>query len=244
MAERKRGATAGSQPATGRGVRPGSQDVLRGNGSDLATLRARIRSVVEPTVSAAGLDLEDLTVTRAGRRHVVRVTVDGDGGVGHDELTDVSHDISAGLDAAEESDGEMTAGSYTLEVSSPGVDRPLILARHWRRNAGRLVKVKIGDRAVTARIMAVDDLAVTFDVEGRLQAVAFGDLGPGRVQVEFRELATETGGEGRELATETGGEGRELATETGGEGRELATETGMDGPREDADGPREQEEGA
>jgi hypothetical protein len=121
--------------------------------------------------------------------------------------------------------------------------------------------------------MAADDVAVTLDVEGRRQAVALADLGPGRMQVEFRELASETGSEGRELASETDQEGRELASETGSEGRELASETGSEGrelasgtsdvrwevrepasrtsetggtarPDGDVDGPREQEDGA
>jgi ribosome maturation factor RimP len=140
---------------------------------------------VEPLVTAAGLDLEDLTVARAGRRHVVRVTVDGDGGVSHDELSDVAHEISVALDAAEESGGEITADAYTLEVSSPGVDRPLTLPRHWRRNIGRLVTVRAGDRTVTGRVAGADETGVILDAAGGSVAVGYTDLGPGRVQVEF-----------------------------------------------------------
>jgi ribosome maturation factor RimP len=146
-------------------------------------LKARVRSVVEPIVVAADLDLEDLAVVRAGRRYVVRVTVDGDGGVDHDELGEVSRDISTALDEAEETGGELTPDSYTLEVSSPGIDRPLTLPRHWRRNVGRLAKVKAGERGMTARITAVDDVGVTFD--GQAGPVPFDQLGPGHIQVEF-----------------------------------------------------------
>ena len=106
--------------------------------------RAQLRAVVEPVVGAAGYDLEDLTVSRAGRRYVVRVVVDGDGGLDLDAVADVSRAVSAALDAAEETGGEIVAGEYQLEVSSPGVDRPLTLPRHWRRNIGRLVKVGAG----------------------------------------------------------------------------------------------------
>src|SRR6185503_67897 len=99
---------------------------------DLAALRSRLREIVEPVARASGFDVEELTVARAGRRHVVRVTVDSDGGVSHDALGDLSREISAGLDEAEaasspgakngQAGGELIAGSYTLEVSSPGVD--------------------------------------------------------------------------------------------------------------------------
>jgi ribosome maturation factor RimP len=158
---------------------------------DLAAVRGRVRAIVEPAVVSAGLDLDDLTVSPAGRRLVVRVTVDGDDVVSHDELTAVSREISARLDAAEETGGDVTPDSYTLEVSSPGVDRPLTLPRHWRRNVGRLVKVKAGDRSLTGRVTTVDEAGVSLDVDGRGITVGFTDLGPGRVQIEFTRLAEE-----------------------------------------------------
>ncbi len=228
MAQRERGAAAGARPAARTRAGPGARPTASGaagaawTGPDLVALRARLRSVIEPLVAAASLDLENLAVTRAGRRHVVRVTVDGDGGVGHNELSDIARDISVGLDAAEESGGELTANSYTLEVSSPGVDRPLTLPRHWRRNMGRLVTVKDGGRTLTARVVAADDVGVTFDVAGRKQTVAFEQLGPGRVQVEFTRLA--------ELADEEFGE------EFDGDDH--------DGDDHDGDGQTEQEERA
>ena len=74
--------------------------------------------------------------------------------------------------------------SYQLEVSSPGVDRPLTLPRHWRRNIGRLVKVG----PMVGRVVGVDDAGVMFEVAGEKTAVAHADLGPGRVQVEFNRL--------------------------------------------------------
>jgi ribosome maturation factor RimP len=164
---------------------------------DLRRLRDRLASLVQPLVQAAGLDLEELELRRAGRRILVRVTVDGDAGIGHDELSDLSRDLSAALDAAEEQDGELTPGGYTLEVSSPGVDRPLTLPRHWRRNLGRLVTVRAGERSVTGRVIGVDENGVRLEGVGTTP-VAFSQLGPGRVQVEFTRLA--------ELADEDFGE--------------------------------------
>ncbi|SCL33597.1 ribosome maturation factor RimP [Micromonospora pallida] len=169
-------------------------------GGDLAARRSRLRAVIEPVVVAAGYDLEDLSVSRAGRRHVVRVIVDGDQGINLDAVADVSRAVSTALDAAEESGGDIVAGEYQLEVSSPGVDRPLTLPRHWRRNVGRLVRVTArvtvpeqrpgqpGDRQVTGRVVGADDERVVLDVDGEQATWTYAELGPGRVQVEFSRL--------------------------------------------------------
>ncbi|WP_203718493.1 ribosome maturation factor RimP [Asanoa siamensis] len=174
MAQRSR--AAGGRPAPG--PRPAAP---RG---DLAARRARLRTVVEPVVGDAGYDLEDLNISRAGRRFVVRVVVDRDGGLDLDAVADVSRAVSAALDTAEEGGDELVAGEYQLEVSSPGVDRPLTLPRHWRRNIGRLVKVG----PLTGRVVGVDDAGVMLDVAGERTAIAHADLGPGRVQVEFSRI--------------------------------------------------------
>jgi ribosome maturation factor RimP len=151
---------------------------------DLAAAKARVRAVIEPVVTAAGYDLEDVNVSRAGRRHVVRVLVDADGGIKLDDVAVVSREISAALDAAEEAGGEVLAGEYQLEVGSPGVDRPLTAPRHWRRNVGRLVTVN----GLTGRVIAADDEGIVLDVDGAQREIAHGDLGPGRVQIEFKRM--------------------------------------------------------
>ncbi|HZE39634.1 MAG TPA: ribosome maturation factor RimP [Stackebrandtia sp.] len=147
--------------------------------------RKRIRAVVEPVVTAEGYDLEELKVSQAGRRTMVRVLVDRDGGVDLDAIAAVSRELSKALDAAEADEGPFAASSYTLEVSSPGVDRPLTMPRHWRRNAGRLVSVRLKDSTVTARITGADDDGVELDTPEGSRRVAYGDLGSGRIQLEF-----------------------------------------------------------
>ena len=102
---------------------------------------ARLTGWIEPVVGAAGYDLEELVVTPAGRRSVVRVVVDRDSGVTLDDIAEVSRAVSAVLD---ENDGDLGRAPYVLEVTSPGVDRPLTEPRHWRRNTGRLVTVPVG----------------------------------------------------------------------------------------------------
>jgi ribosome maturation factor RimP len=157
-------------------------------GPDLAAHRGRLRSVIAPVVEEAGFDLEDLTVSRAGRRHLVRVLVDADGGISLDEVADLSRDISAALDRAEEAGGAFTPGEYVLEVGSPGVDRPLTQPRHWRRNVGRLVAVTAADHRLTGRITAADERGIMLDVDGRQHEYGYPQLGPGRVQIEFGRL--------------------------------------------------------
>jgi ribosome maturation factor RimP len=155
---------------------------------DLAAARTRVRAVIEPVLTAEGYDLEELSISRAGRRHVVRVMVDTDGGVHLDGVALVSRGISRALDAAEETGGEVLAGEYQLEVGSPGVDRPLTLPRHWRRNVGRLVTVAVDGRDLTGRVTAADERGVVLDVEGVPRELEFARLGPGRVQIEFNRV--------------------------------------------------------
>jgi ribosome maturation factor RimP len=141
-----------------------------------------------------GMDLESVRVTTAGRRRLLRVIVDADGGVSLDTIALASRELSARLDGATEM-GELP---YTLEVSSPGVDRPLTEPRHWRRAIGRLVVVPLpaqtgnqkGTGAVTVegRIAGSSDKGVTLDCGGVLREYAYAELGPGRVQVEFGHL--------------------------------------------------------
>ncbi|SNR95431.1 ribosome maturation factor RimP [Geodermatophilus saharensis] len=165
----------------------------------------RLAGWIEPVVTAAGYDLEELVVTPAGRRSVVRVVVDRDEGVSLDDVAEVSRAVSAVLDR---NDGELGRAPYVLEVTSPGVDRPLTEPRHWRRNTGRLVTVTVGPAGaaeqVTGRVTAVDDAGVTLAVEkpGKPGAkrkaptprqVPWAQLGAGRVQVEFGRPARDEG---------------------------------------------------
>ena len=151
---------------------------------DLAAAKARVIAVIEPVVAAAGYDLEDVSLSRAGRRHVVRVLVDADGGINLDGIAVVSREISSALDAAEETGGEVLAGEYQLEVGSPGVDRPLTEPRHWRRNISRLVLVN----GMTGRVTGADEQGIVLDVDGTARELSYAELGPGKVQIEFKRL--------------------------------------------------------
>ncbi len=144
--------------------------------------RQQLIELIGPAVSAAGYELDDLSVTAAGRRSLIRVSVDGDGGIDLDAVADISRTVSEILDG----DGAASfAGPYVLEVSSPGVDRPLTEPRHWRRATGRLVSVDVDGRPLTGRVVSADDASVTLDVEGQQRSLPLAGLGRGRVQVEF-----------------------------------------------------------
>ncbi len=149
----------------------------------------RLARLLEPVVAAVGMDTEHVRITAAGRRRLVRVVVDADGGVSLDDIALVSREISAALDAA----GVMGEASYTLEVSSPGVDRPLTQPRQWRRAAGRLVRVPLSGRpasdAVEGRILGAGERGVLIETAGVNREYGYAELGPGRIQVEFGRLA-------------------------------------------------------
>jgi ribosome maturation factor RimP len=144
-------------------------------------------------VAAAGLDLESVRVSAAGRRRVLRVVVDSDQGVSLDDAATISRQLSAELDTV----AAMGDFPYTLEVSSPGVDRPLTDPRHWRRAVGRLVQVTVDDAgisgAISGRIVAADSDEVTLDVEGARRRFGYPALGAGAVQVEFGPPQPELG---------------------------------------------------
>jgi ribosome maturation factor RimP len=144
--------------------------------------RDRIEQELVGPLGALGLDLESVELTPAGKRRILRVAVDKDGGVTLDDVADATREVSRVLD---ESD-VMGEQPYTLEVTSRGVDRPLTLPRHWRRNADRLVKVSLaGGENLTGRIVSSDDRTVELDVDGTRREVAYADVAKALVQIEF-----------------------------------------------------------
>lgn len=150
--------------------------------------RDRIEAELIDPLRVMGIDVEAVELTPAGKRRVLRVAVDKDGGVTLDDVADATREVSRVLD---ESDvmGEMP---YTLEVTSRGVDRPLTLPRHWRRNTDRLVKATLADgTTLVGRILASDDTAATLDVDGEQHEVAYADVAKALVQIEFNRK-TET----------------------------------------------------
>ncbi|QBI55580.1 ribosome maturation factor RimP [Streptomonospora litoralis] len=143
----------------------------------------RLAELLEPVLAGAGLELEAVEVTPAGKRRLLRVVVDSDDGVDLDAVGEVSEEISAALDGSD----AMGKAPYVLEVTSPGVDRPLTQPRHWRRARGRLVRAETADGGqVEGRVAEADESGVTLEVDGQNRPYGYSDLGRGKVQVEFR----------------------------------------------------------
>lgn len=144
----------------------------------------RVEALVEPVVSNAGFDLEAVEVQSLGRRRQLRVLVDRDGGISLDDVADLSRALSEALDG----DDVMGELPYVLEVSPPGVDRPLTLPRHWRRAKGHLVEVTFADgTTLTGRVTDADDDAATLTAtSGDATRIPFADVGRAAVVVEFR----------------------------------------------------------
>jgi ribosome maturation factor RimP len=144
--------------------------------------RDRLAGVLTDPLSAVGLDVEAIELTAAGKRRLLRVAVDKDGGVTLDDIADATKEISRILDQSE----VLGEQPYTLEVTSPGTDRPLTLPRHWRRNQGRLVKVTGTDGGtLTGRISSSGEDRVALDVDGTEREVAFADVAKAKIQIEF-----------------------------------------------------------
>jgi len=146
------------------------------------TTAERIEAELVDPLAAQGLDVESVEVTPAGKRRVLRVAVDKDGGVTLDEVAAATREVSRVLDDSD----VMGEQPYTLEVTSRGVDRPLTLPRHWRRNRDRLVKATLDDgSSVEGRIVASGDASVTLDVDGTQRDIELERVQKALIQVEF-----------------------------------------------------------
>lgn len=148
-----------------------------------------VREIAGRVTASRGFELVDVEIKRQHGGHLVRLFVDKPGGIGLDELQSVSEEVSAILDVEDPIDS-----AYTLEVSSPGLDRPLKGAADYRRFVGRLAKLSSyelvdGRRHWTGRLVGVDETAVRLclESEGRREVeVPLDKIAHGRLEVEFK----------------------------------------------------------
>ncbi|MBX6371884.1 MAG: ribosome maturation factor RimP [Acidothermus sp.] len=159
---------------------------------------ARLAELLAPIVAAEGLDLEHVNFHVHGDTRSLQILVDRDGGVRLDDIAKLSRRISDFLDTDAEADALIGSAPYSLEVSSPGIDRPLTEPRHWRRAVGHLVRIRLPDLGtVVARIREVQGdqvrLAVRWRYGQRMGAVRhdeertvpIAEVSPGTLEVEF-----------------------------------------------------------
>ena len=145
-----------------------------------------LRSLAEPIVAGMDCDLEDVVIRQAGKRRLVRIVVDHhSGGLTLDLVASISREISRALDES----SVLGNSAFVLEVTSPGVDRPLRLPRHWSRAVGRLVLVTptVGE-PIEGRVLQAGDADAVLDVEGTETTVRYADVARAVVQVEFTRI--------------------------------------------------------
>lgn len=152
------------------------------------SLVANLTELLTPAIKTLGFVLEEIKVTPVGKRRIIAVIVDQEEkNPNLDEVTVVSREVSNILDNY----SQLGDQPFTLEVTTPGVDRPLVLPRHWQKNLGRLVKVvKIDGQTVSGRISSVSDISAAIEVAGKSVEVLFGDVKRAQIEIEFNRKAT------------------------------------------------------
>jgi ribosome maturation factor RimP len=150
------------------------------------SLTQSITDLISPAVSEAGFYLEEVLIASPGSHRTVTCVVDGPTPLNLDQVTVVSRIISELLDA----DDFMGETPFTLEVTSPGVDRPLTEVRHWTKNLTRLIKTTLNDGTIiTGRLTEFDETNATLveNIKGRIKnhTVAFVDIKRAVVEIEF-----------------------------------------------------------
>ena len=146
-------------------------------------LAHRLTELLTPVVEGKGLHLEGVRTTRAGRYSVVRVLVDlpdGPGDLDLDALGPVTAAVSAALDQA-----DPVRGRYTLEVSTPGAERPLTTPRHFRRAVGHRATLTTAAQTLTGTVTSADETSVTLDVDGTTHTIAYPDVTGAQMEVTF-----------------------------------------------------------
>jgi ribosome maturation factor RimP len=156
-----------------------------------------VRAIAQDAAAGVGLVIENVSVSQAGRRRVVRIVVDLPddefGGVPLDSVAEASQAVSAALDAS----GLLGGRPYVLEVTSPGVDRPLTERRHWLRARRRLVAVRLADGgSTTGRLVAVDDDGIEVSTGAGPVRLGWDRVLRGAVEVEFGALDGDGDGDG------------------------------------------------
>ena len=143
--------------------------------------KEEISAAITPALSDLGFYLEDITITSAGRRSMLTVIVDGDTHLSLDQVTVATKAISEIVENIQ----SLGQAPFTLEVTSPGLDRPLTKPRHWRKNIDRLVKVILLDGSeVKGRVKDASETSTTIDE----QVINFTDIKRATLEIEFKQV--------------------------------------------------------
>jgi ribosome maturation factor RimP len=143
--------------------------------------KEEISAAITPALSDLGFYLEDITITSAGRRSMITVIVDGDNHLSLDQVTVATKAIGEIVENIQ----SLGQAPFTLEVTSPGLDRPLTKPRHWRKNIDRLVKIVLLDgKEIKGRVKDVSEISTTVDD----QVVKFSEIKRATLEIEFKQV--------------------------------------------------------
>lgn len=151
----------------------------------MAKLESKLTMMLEPAVQATGLELLGLELVRAGRNTILRLYIDHEDGITVEHCADVSRQVSAVLDVE-----DPIAGEYNLEVSSPGMDRPLFKADHYAAALGQKVNLQTvlpvnGRRKFTGDLLALEGDTLTLKVDGGEAQIALSNVKKGNIVPVF-----------------------------------------------------------
>ncbi len=142
--------------------------------------KEQVLAVITPAIESLGFYIEDITITSAGKRSMLTVIVDGDTHLSLDQVTVATKAISEIV----ENLSTLGNNPFTLEVTSPGLDRPLTKPRHWRKNQDRLIKIILNDgKEIKGRIKDSTESSVTVDE----QVINFADIKRATLEIEFKK---------------------------------------------------------
>lgn len=126
-------------------------------------VQEKLNALIEEACKGAGVSLVECDMFQAGKRKTLRIYIDKPEGVTIDDCSSVSHALSDALDV----ESDLIAGAYTLEVSSPGLDRPLKSVADFIRNKGRFIRVtRASGKPVTGKLLEADENSLTLTVKG------------------------------------------------------------------------------
>ena len=137
-------------------------------------------ALVRPVIEGEGLELVDVTFGREGGRRILRITVDRDGGVDLDTISQLSGKVSRRLDL----DG-FEPGPYALEVTTPGIERPLRRPQDFRRAVGQRVLVKTGDSVLEGELRAAEEDAIRIAAQEGERRVALDEVAAAKTIVDW-----------------------------------------------------------
>lgn len=151
----------------------------------MAKFEDKLAEMLRPAVEEVGKELLGVEFVSAGKHSVLRVFIDHENGITVDDCAEVSHQVGAILDVEDPISTE-----YSLEVSSPGLDRPLFSLAHYQAVVGEVINVKLsmplnGRRKFKGRLVAIENDVLMVEVDGETYELVVSNVDKGNVVPQF-----------------------------------------------------------